>query len=272
MNSETQHDWSWFKGKVRDTTGLDLTQYKANQLDRRLEAMAHRSHSDTPEQFWLWLNTEAGRMRPFLDGISINVSELLRNPEKWQQLQSDVLPILLREGRGLKVWSAGASYGAEAFSIATLLAEIAPDRAHRIIGTDIDHAILEKAKDSHFAEAEMKNVDSAWRAAHFELVSGVWAPGAHLRKMVEFRRHDLLRDPFQTGFDLICCRNVVIYFNDDAKERLYRKFLEALKPGGFLFVGSTERIVNGREMGFESPFPFFYRRPTKGGLQWPLAS
>jgi chemotaxis protein methyltransferase CheR len=77
---------------------------------------------------------------------------------------------------------------------------------------------------------------------------------------VEFKRHDLLKDPFEKNFDLIVCRNVVIYFEPEAKNELYRKFAESLKPGGFLFVGNTERIFNYKELGFEIYKPFIYRK------------
>lgn len=272
MNYQTKHSWDWFKDKVRSATGLDLMQYKSNQLDRRLESMATRAKMETPEAFWLWLQEDESRMRPFLDSISINVSELLRNPEKFEQLQEKVLPELLKERPALKVWSAGCSYGAEAYSVAMLLAEIAPGQSHRIVGTDIDHGILAKARAAHFAEDGMKNVSPERKTRHFNLVDGKYVPKAELQTMVAFQGQDLLRDRYPGGFDLICCRNVVIYFTDDAKEQIYRRFMEALRPGGYLFVGSTERIVSSRDLGYESPYPFFYRRPTMGGSQWQHAS
>lgn len=82
-----------------------------------------------------------------------------------------------------------------------------------------------------------------------------------IKNCVEFKRHNLLLDPFEKGFDLILCRNVVIYFTDEAKFELYKRFFDALKPGGVLFVGGTEAILNFREIGFESYLPFFYRKP-----------
>jgi len=82
-----------------------------------------------------------------------------------------------------------------------------------------------------------------------------------IKACIEFKQHNLLKDRFETGFDLILCRNVVIYFTEEAKDQLYRDFFAALKPGGVLFVGATEAILNFRNMGYESYLPFFYRRP-----------
>jgi chemotaxis protein methyltransferase CheR len=84
-----------------------------------------------------------------------------------------------------------------------------------------------------------------------------------LRQVLEVRKLDLLRDRFPTGMDLILCRNVVIYFTEEAKDELYKRFYASLKPGGYLFVGGTERINRYSEIGFVSPHPFFYQKPLK---------
>lgn len=211
-------------------------------------------------------------MQAFLDRLSINVSELLRNPEKWDDLQREVLPVLLNDRSNLKAWSAGCSYGAEAYSLAMLLQESAPSGAHSILGTDIDQEALDRARDPHFCEADMRFVSKERREAFFENRDGGYVPKPVLRSRVQFQRHDLLHDPYGSDYDLILCRNVVIYLNDPAKQRLYRGFLEALRPGGVLFLGSTERIPRYREMGLEAPVPFVYRKPKRGENRWLRAS
>ena len=82
-----------------------------------------------------------------------------------------------------------------------------------------------------------------------------------IKRCIEFKRHNLLKDPFETGFDLILCRNVVIYFTEEAKDQLYANFFRSLKPGGILFVGATEAILNFRSLGYTSFQPFFYQKP-----------
>jgi chemotaxis protein methyltransferase CheR len=96
---------------------------------------------------------------------------------------------------------------------------------------------------------------------YFELQNGMYRLNPVLKRLVEFRRHDLLADDFEPNLDLIICRNVVIYFTEMAKLTLYQKFNEALRPGGYILVGGTEPLLNYRQLGFESVIPSFYRKP-----------
>jgi chemotaxis protein methyltransferase CheR len=234
--------------------------------------MAERVGAKTPEQFWNWLRADPDRMRPFVDKVAINVSELFRNPDKFEQLQNTILPELLASRRPLRVWSAGCSYGAEAYSVAMLLHELSPNSTHTILGTDIDHSILERAADPRFTKEDVRHVTEFRKRVFLDSDDGFYRPKPVIRRYVTFRKHDLLHDPFGREYDLILCRNVVIYFADEAKDRLYREFLRALRYGGVLFVGSTERILQSKEIGFESQVPFFYRRPAPGSLQCQHAS
>ena len=100
----------------------------------------------------------------------------------------------------------------------------------------------------------------------------MWKADDGLRKYLTFKRHNLLADDFGVGYDLIMCRNVVIYFTDEAKQALYERFFDALKPGGVLFIGGTERIFKCDEIGYETVAPFLYRKPTLGIKSWQNAS
>ena len=100
------------------------------------------------------------------------------------------------------------------------------------------------------------------RSKYFYKVGEHYYLADEIKNSVEFKRHNLLADAFESGFDLILCRNVVIYFTEAAKEALYRRFFASLKPGGVLFVGGTEAILNFRDIGFVHYLPFFYRKPV----------
>ena len=131
----------------------------------------------------------------------------------------------------------------------------------RIGATDLDETILAQARASSYAEHQMVGVSDARRARFFDQQGAYWVVKPALRSMVTWRRHDLLRDPFPADQDLIACRNVVIYFNDDAKEGIYARFFDVLRPGGILFVGSTERVSDTAGLGWQRLANFFYVRP-----------
>ncbi|MGC8783557.1 MAG: CheR family methyltransferase [Armatimonadota bacterium] len=254
-------DYLWFCEQVKRKTGLDLQQYKRPQMERRLRSMAERVGAYNLEEYWGVLERDAQQFAYFLDRITINVSELFRNPEKFEELRRVILPQLRRLSGSLKVWSAGCSYGAEPYSLAILLEEMSP-LSYQILATDVDESILSKAKEGIFTAEDMRNVSPEWKQKYFVQQGNRYQVKPELKRNINFRKHNLLADPFETGFHLIVCRNVVIYFTEEAKDRLYVRFFQSLVPGGVLFVGSTERIFNYREIGYEMPLSFFYRKPA----------
>ncbi len=267
----SQQEWADFYAQVKRATGLDFAHYKANQLQRRILSMAESKNVLSLSDFWQWLNSDKDNLRWFLDKMAINVSELFRNPEKWDELRTKVIPELLARSKTLKCWSAGCSYGAEAHTLAMIL-----DRnysgQHTITGSDIDDAALNQAREGRFSDADVRNVPVDYRSRYLTKNGESWTADAKLKKYLDFRKSNLLADKFESGYDLILCRNVVIYFTDEAKDTLYRRFYEALKPGGVLFIGSTERIFGSQQIGFESFVPFFYKKPVLRDQQWRNAS
>lgn len=257
-------DYEQFQRAVESLTGVRLAEYKADQMRRRVATMAANDKHASFMGYARALQNDNAARSTFLQNITINVTELLRNPDRFNDLAGRIVPSLLaRSPAELSVWSAGCSYGAEAFTLALLLHETVGKTPFRILGTDIDAGILAKAEQARFSEADMVNISPERRRAHFVKQSnGVAGAAPHLRARVRFARHDLLADAYpKAQYDLIACRNVLIYFTDAAKERIYQSFFRALKPGGVLFVGGTERLSDHRGLGFELVLPFFYQKP-----------
>lgn len=260
--AEGSPEYVRFCDGVRKATGIDLGQYRPGQMERRLRSFAQRQGVEDLDQYLASLVRDRAAMDAFLDRMTINVSELFRNPERFQDLEKTVLPSLMSRSGSLKIWSAGCSYGAEVYSLMILLRELSGSVRHDVLAADIDNRIIARAKEGRFAPSDMRNVTPARRNKWFTEQDGpTWQVAPELRRAVKFRQMDLLRDRFDTGFDLIACRNVVIYFNEDAKDVLYKRFLDALRPGGILFIGSTERINNAEEMGWAKVDTFFYQKP-----------
>jgi len=214
-------------------------------------------------EFSAWVAASDDNMRWFLDKMAINVSELFRNPEKWDEIQNKVLPELLAGKPALRAWSAGCSYGAEAHTLAMILDHRFRGGRHQILGSDIDLTALDQAKRGEFSESDVRGVPDEYRRNYLRKEGQLWKAVDTLRPYLTFRRGNLLADRFEENFDLIMCRNVVIYFTDEAKNALYERFVASLRPGGYLFIGSTERVTNANDLELETVFPFIYRKPTQ---------
>lgn len=254
-------DFETFKRRVKASYGIDLSAYKRQQMERRLRANMLRYGVSTFQQYYTVLQSDRALLDEFLDRITINVSELFRNPDQFETLRKKVLPKLLAASQSLSVWSAGCSCGAEAHTLSILLDELAPGGRHRVLATDIDDKMLARCKEGVYLDHEMRGVSRQRLAKYFSKKADAYLAADVIRNRIVCKKHNLLEDRFERNFDLILCRNVVIYFTEETKTRLYTRFFEALRPGGHLFLGGTERISNYADIGFENELPFFYRRP-----------
>jgi chemotaxis protein methyltransferase CheR len=254
-------DYPLFVRRIKEKTGLDLGAYKRPQMERRLNSLVQQAGAKNFCDYLHLLEKDPRLMEAFRKRMTINVSELFRNPDRFAVLREKILPELTAKNRRLNIWSAGCSYGAEIYSVAMLLREMRPvGCSARLLASDIDEEMLARGKSGIFSESDLKNIDEKRRQRFFLRSGEGYQVVPELRQMVEFRRHDLLRQEFEPGFQLILCRNVVIYFTDAAKDVLYRRFYDALAPEGVLFIGSTECIFGAKEIGFETFSPFFYRK------------
>jgi chemotaxis protein methyltransferase CheR len=253
-------DYVTFCESIRRLNGIDLLQYKRGQMERRIRTFASsRGHGDLVE-YARALAADAAALDAFLDRVTINVSQLWRNPEQWTSLASDVLPELGKTGQ-IRIWSAGCSYGAEAYTIAALCREAAPAARVEVVGTDIDPRMIERARLGRFAEADARTAPAKQLSRWFERSDEGWRAVDELRRLARFETGDLLRMSFPSArYDLVLCRNTVIYFNEEVRDRLHARLSEALRPGGYLLVGSTERVADGRDIGLELVRPFLYRK------------
>ncbi len=246
---------------VRSLLGIDLTQYKPAQVWRRVNGFASARGLPDPDALVARARNDAGLRQAFLDMLTINVSEFFRNPEAWDALAERYLKPMAQGRTSLRIWSAGCSLGYEPFTLAILARELAPHLTVNILATDVDETILSRARKAVYTENQLAGISPARRACFFRNVDGGWEVKPELRAAITWRRHDLLRDPYERPFDVICCRNVVIYFTEAAKSDLYNRFREALRPGGILFLGATESIPNARAAGLMPAGLTFYQRP-----------
>lgn len=253
-------DFSAFKAEIKRQLGLDLEAYKEQQLKRRLDSfLTYRGIAGYHDYLQLILKDQNERQR-LINRITINVSEFFRNPEVFTRLGQEVLPEMLGKTSTLKIWSAACASGAEPYSVAIMLDELTPGRSHRLEATDIDESMIIQSKEAVYRQDLLRNVSPERLRCYFNQQDNGYQVIEKLRRQVNFRRHDLLSDPFATGYNLIICRNVVIYFTRETQEKLYEQFVQALAPGGVLLVGATETIWNCQSLGLVKLAPWFYQR------------
>jgi len=255
-------DYAAFCEGVRALTQIDLLQYKRGQMERRIRTFAQRRGSADLTAYLAALRADRAELDGFLDRVTINVSQLWRNPEQWTALERDVLPELLRDaplGR-IRAWSAGCSYGAEAYTLAALCRELGAARAE-ILGTDIDRRMVERAARGRFSDEDGRSAPRALLERWFARDGDGWQARRELRALVRFEVGDLLRmRPRREAYDLVLCRNTVIYFTEEVRDALHERLVASLRPGGCLVIGSTERVSRPRELGLVATHPFTYRK------------
>jgi chemotaxis protein methyltransferase CheR len=259
--------------QVRRHFGLDLAHYRYDQLHRRLLGFARRRNVKDLTQYAQLLADDPQERDSFVHRFAINVSEFFRDVDRFETLEREILPRLIgdheRDQGRLRIWSAGCSGGHEPYSIAMLLTEAAAPANHHLLATDIDATALAQARASGpYAEKEIRNVTEARRHTFMQRDEAArWRTSDQLRGMVTFQRHDLLQDPIPSGFDLIVCRNVLIYFTEPARQLMFARLAEALRPGGVLFVGATEALAMTELFGLR-PLSFgFYVREGSGAAR-----
>ncbi len=249
MNDE---DYELISKSIKSLLDIDLAFYKPGQMQRRLTAFVERHTGGTVAEFCDTLKRDGEMQEVLRTYLTINVTEFFRDAQQFDALRTQVLPEIIKKSPSPKIWSAGSSRGNEAYSVAIYMDQIKPGLNYTLIGTDIDEGSIEISKNGGpYPEAEVKNAPAAVRQKYFEKRDTGWYVSPEIVKKAKFGKLNLLSDRFEHQFDLIMCRNVVIYFSDEAKQTLNEKFVASLKPGGVLFVGGTETILNPKMFGLE---------------------
>ncbi|MCM2674336.1 CheR family methyltransferase [Alkalicoccobacillus plakortidis] len=253
-------DYELFTIAMKQMTGIDLASYKEAQMKRRLTSFREKKGYSDFHSYIRALKENQQLLEECLERMTINVSEFYRNRSRWEVLDKQIIPSLLKTSRSLKTWSAACSSGEEPYTLAMLLLNHLRPNDFSILATDLDRVILERAQLGLYGERSIKEVPEKMLHTYFTKKESIYEVDSSLKKQVTFKNQNLLTDSFESQFDLIICRNVMIYFTEEAKHILYKKFSKALRPGGILFVGSTEQIFNPDTYNFKSKETFFYEK------------
>lgn len=256
------YDYEYFKKAVYDLTKIDLNAYKEKQMKRRIDTLIAKHKIVGYDNYISALKADNNMFEEFVNYLTINVSEFYRNTDQWDILDKEIFPELIqRFGKNLKIWSAACSTGDEPYSLVMALSRHLPLNQIKIYATDLDKQVIAKAKTGLYSEKSIANVPADLKKRFFTKIGPSYQISDEIKARVDFKEHNLLKDAYQSDCHLIVCRNVLIYFTEEAKDEVFRKFQKSIKTGGFLFIGSTEQIINYKEVGFERRNSFFYEKP-----------
>lgn len=257
------YDYEYFKKRVYSLTKIDLSAYKEKQMKRRIDTLIERHSFRDYETFLGSLVTDKDVLDEFVNYLTINVSEFYRNPEQWEILDKEIIPDLIaKKGRRLKIWSAACSTGDEPYSLVMALSKHVPLSDITIYATDIDKQVIAAAKTGVYIDKSIANVPADLKDKYFIKVgNNSYKIADEIKARVKFEEHNLLRDAYPENVDLIVCRNVLIYFTEEAKEEIFKKYFNSLSKSGILFLGSTEQMMSYKQVGYERLSSFYFRKP-----------
>lgn len=251
-----------FKADVLKLTKIDLNYYKEKQMRRRIDTLANKNGAKSYEEYIQMIKSDKEKFEQFVNFLTINVSEFYRNPDQWKLMDQQVIPKLIKEQRKpIKIWSAACSTGDEPYSLAMAFSKHVSLSDIKILATDIDKQVIEHAKVGLYSEKSIAGVPADLKKKYFTQIGNSYQISDDIKRCVTFKEHNLLKDVYPKDYDLILCRNVVIYFTDEAKDMIYKNFYGSLKSKGVLFIGSTEQISNYKDLGFNRMSSFYFEKP-----------
>lgn len=249
----TTGDFDFIRRIVMEKTGIALAEHKRELVYGRLAKRVRALELDSFAGYCAYVESHDEELHELVNAITTNLTSFFRESYHFDHLRDVVVPELLRsnaERRRIRVWSAGCSTGEEPYTIAMILRDTVPFASGwdvKILATDIDTNVLEKGRTGIYAEERAKDIPAAYRRRF--VARGVGANAGRirmreeLRSLITFRRLNLMDAwPMSGPFDVIFCRNVVIYFDKPTQKMLFDRYADLMRPDGHLFVGHSETL------------------------------
>lgn len=259
-NLEEEIGFELLKREITESTGFNCEQYKEAHFKRRINVRVRATSSENYKEYLRLLKRNPVEREHLINTLTINVSEFFRNPETFEVIEKEVIPFIIKSRsdslvKSIRIWSAGCATGEEVYSLAILLHRALGRDFEKyrisITGTDIDILSLEKARKGIYLENVLKNVDTSTKENYFVKQSEAYQVSDKLRSMIRFKRHDMISESSTDRFDLIICRNVMIYFKKEIQEQLQINFHKALNRDGFFVIGKAETLLGNASNSFK---------------------
>lgn len=252
----SDRDFNTLRRLVSEHTGISLSDQKRDLLYSRLARRLRAKGLDSFREYCdLLENDPGGELEHFTNAITTNLTSFFREKHHFEYLEKDLVPALLEQykvNRRLRIWSAGCSTGEEPYSLAITLREAIPDidgRDIRILATDLDTEVVRTGANGIYRAERIEGLDQArikrWFQRGKGTVDGKVKVSDALRKLITFRQLNLMHEwPMRGPFDVIFCRNVVIYFDKPTQQKLFDRFADIMRPQSHLFIGHSETLHN----------------------------
>jgi chemotaxis protein methyltransferase CheR len=257
-----------FRALIYENCGI---QPKKEMIEGKLDKLLRKNSLESYEDYYQLLTSGTNKepWSEFIDEITVHMSSFFRENNHFEFIRSQMRfifeknPRILKNGE-IKLWSAGCSTGEEPYTLAMVLKEwLPPEITIKILATDISKKTMATAQRGLYSIAIKKDMDPYYLMEYFTRIEEDYEVKPEIKSLITFRLFNLMEPfPFQDTFDIIFCRNVMIYFNSEIQEKLVQKFHDVLTPGGLLLIGHSESLLN-KQTGFQYIQPTVYLKQGK---------
>jgi chemotaxis protein methyltransferase CheR len=245
------HEYEYLQKLLKERSGLSLSADKSYLLESRLLPIARKAGLPSISEVLQRMKGCEALVHDVVEAMTTNETFFFRDQTPFDQFKESVIPELMQaraSRRSIRIWCAASSTGQEPYSLAMILKEMGSALAGwriEIIATDLSPEVLEKSRAALYTQFEVqRGLPIQLLVRHFKQVGAMWQLNADTKALVQFRQFNLLQDFAPLGkFDVIFCRNVLIYFDQAAKTDIFNRLMKANEPDGYLFLGAAETVV-----------------------------
>lgn len=252
---------------INNNFGINFGEAKKEMLESKIKKLIIKNGINSYEKYFNILTESNNRalIDDFIIEITVNKTDFFRESNHFNFIKENTSLITEKNNRILRnkeirAWSAGCSTGEEAYTLAMILQESFPFMENKILATDLDPKVLKKAVKGEYSDYIRNNIEKYYLVKYFKKTDTGLSVCNEMKSKITFRQFNLMNEfPFKKGFDIIFCRNVMIYFDAVTQQKLLNKFYNALVPGGLLFIGHSEGIT-GKKLNYRYIQPTVYMK------------
>jgi chemotaxis protein methyltransferase CheR len=239
------NDFQKFRDLIYNESGITFTPTNRPILESRLRERLKKINVKTPDEYYKLIISDPVELKNLLDLVTTNLTKFFRNYPQFEALENFIINDLKekKNNKHIKVWSAGCSTGEEPYSIAMVLKEkLNPDWKIEIIASDISFNALMKAKEGFYEANKIEDIPEKYLKKYMVSISNGYYIKEEIKNLIQFDYHNLKNDSGLANFDIIFCRNVIIYFDAAAQKSVIEKFYNAMTDYSYFFIGHSESL------------------------------